>query len=407
MLRDSKIARAWMLAAGATILLTASGARAQPGSSPAGGGRSMQEMVLQWGYLQSQYAALNPPDILGGPIRINVRQDSGGVRVVLPEGRPGSEPVTSVPDLSQGRFTLQALDATATDAVRSRDQVNFQASWKDPQGNTYAVRCDRVISRGVGYPVFGGVATNQVLYSLHGWGVPATPAGFTYVAFWGTGDALQNGRVVGRSVMVQGALIEVPQGYRSTTGAPVLRREFHVLVMPFSPASGTNAAVQRGVGTGETPWKGGRQRCWHVVFDDPRVTAGRVPPMPQTRLAGGPQGGPNFGSFVGRDAPREAVVVEMTNALRYVPSAIKIAVGQTVKWRNVSHFTHTVTCDPSLASDPRDVQLPEGAEPFNSGVMRPGAAFGYTFKTPGLYRYFCIPHEYAGMVGTVEVIGQP
>jgi plastocyanin len=369
----------------------------------------MQEAVLQWGYLQSQYAAQNPPDILEAPLGISIRQDSGGVRVILPDCRQGSEPVTSVPDLSQGRFTLQAVDATATDMGRARDTASFEASWNDPQGNTYAVRCNRVLLRGIPQPVSGGVAMNRVPYGPHSPGVPATPAGFPYVAFRSMGDALKNGRVVARSVMVQGALTEVLQACRSTTGEPVLvpRRRFHVLVMPFSSAPGANAAVQRNVGTGGTLWKGEEPPCWHVVFDNPQVAAARTPLLYQTPLPGGLQGGPDFGSSVGRGAPREAAVVEMTNALRYVPSEIKIAVGQTVAWRNTSHFTHTVTCDPSLASDPRDVQLPEGAEPFNSGVMRPGAVFRYTFTTPGRYKYFCIPHEYAGMVGMVDVIGRP
>jgi plastocyanin len=409
MLRYARIIRAWALATGAAIFLITPGTGAQPGNSLIGAERQMQEVVLQRGYLQSQYAAQNPPDILGGPIRISVRQDSGGVRVVLPECRPGSEPITSVAGLPRGRFTLQAVDATATDAVRTRDAVNFQASWNDPQGNTYAVRCNRVMSRGLGYPVFGGVATNQVLSGFNGRGVPALPTGFTYVAFWGTGDALQNGRSVGRSVVVQAALLEVPGGDRRGAGVPVpaVRRQLHVLVLPSSFAVSDNAAVQRNISTGDMRVQGREQPCWHVVFDNPQVAATRAPSLRQTRLAGDPQGGPEFGSSVGRGVPGEAAVVGMTNAMRYVPSDIKIAVGQTVEWRNTSSLVHTVTCDPSRAGNPQDVQLPEGAEPFNSGTMAPGSVFGYTFKVPGLYKYFCIPHEYAGMVGTIDVVGQP
>jgi plastocyanin len=409
MLRHAKITWAWVWATGAAALLVAQGTWAQPGSLPAVQQRQMQEVVLQWGYLQSQYAVQNPPDILGGPIQIRLRQDAGGVRVVLPASRQGSQPITTVASLSQGRFMLQAVDATATDAARTRDTVSFQASWNDPQGNTYAVRCNRVLPRGIEHPVFGGVVTNQVLSDFNGRGMPALPAGFTYVAFWGTGDAFQNGRIAGRSVVVHAALMEVSEGNRPGAGepGPALRRQFHVLVLPSFRASSAHTAVQRNVSTGNVRVKGGEQPCWHVVFDNPQVVAARAPSVRQTRLASPPPGGLNL-RFSGAPAvPGAAAVVEMTNLLQYAPRDIRIAVGRTVEWRNPSHLTHTVTCDPSLAIDPRDVQLPEGAEPFNSGVMRPGAVFRYTFKTPGLYKYFCIPHEYAGMVGTVDVIGQP
>ncbi|WP_162622742.1 plastocyanin/azurin family copper-binding protein [Salinisphaera orenii] len=35
--------------------------------------------------------------------------------------------------------------------------------------------------------------------------------------------------------------------------------------------------------------------------------------------------------------------------------------------------------------------------------MAPGADYAHRFTEPGTYRYFCIPHEAAGTVGTVVV----
>ncbi|MBD3345169.1 MAG: hypothetical protein GF401_08925 [Chitinivibrionales bacterium] len=55
------------------------------------------------------------------------------------------------------------------------------------------------------------------------------------------------------------------------------------------------------------------------------------------------------------------------------------------------------------ANDPKNVALPKGAKPFDSGTMQPGEEYRHTFTTAGLYRYFCIPHEKAGMVGEVIV----
>ncbi|MBM4029867.1 MAG: plastocyanin [Planctomycetes bacterium] len=93
----------------------------------------------------------------------------------------------------------------------------------------------------------------------------------------------------------------------------------------------------------------------------------------------------------------------MTNQLRYTPEEVTVTVGQTVVWTNTSSMSHTVTADPARAKDPSHVRLPEGAQPFDSGDMPPGATFRHTFEVPGEYVYFCIPHEAAGMVGRVNV----
>jgi len=99
-----------------------------------------------------------------------------------------------------------------------------------------------------------------------------------------------------------------------------------------------------------------------------------------------------------------AAVVTMTDSLQFVPKKITIEAGQTVLWKNKpSEIAHTVTCDPGLAEDKDNVQLPEGAKTFNSGEMQPGDTFTHTFKTAGEYTYFCIPHEAAGMVARVTV----
>ncbi len=72
-------------------------------------------------------------------------------------------------------------------------------------------------------------------------------------------------------------------------------------------------------------------------------------------------------------------------------------------WRNTSALPHTVTADPSKVVRPENVILPEGAAAFDSGNMDPGATFSHTFTTAGTYRYVCIPHELANMIGVVIV----
>ena len=88
----------------------------------------------------------------------------------------------------------------------------------------------------------------------------------------------------------------------------------------------------------------------------------------------------------------------------FSPEHIQIHVGDSVEFTNVSRGVHTVTADPSLAEDPKNVILPEGVSPFHSEFIRPGNKFIHEFTTQGLYQYICLPHESMGMKGQVEVL---
>ncbi len=93
----------------------------------------------------------------------------------------------------------------------------------------------------------------------------------------------------------------------------------------------------------------------------------------------------------------------MNDRLRFVPTEITIKAGDTVEWRNIGSIPHTVTADPGRAPSSRNVELPSGAEAFDSGWVMGGQSFLYTFSEPGVYRYICLPHERARMLGTVIV----
>jgi plastocyanin len=99
----------------------------------------------------------------------------------------------------------------------------------------------------------------------------------------------------------------------------------------------------------------------------------------------------------------EGTVIEMTNQLTFSPETVTIEVGGRVTWKNTSDVFHTATGDPDQAVDPANVRLPAGADPWDSGGITAGGEYSRTFDVPGEYRYFCIPHEQAGMVGTVFV----
>ncbi len=120
--------------------------------------------------------------------------------------------------------------------------------------------------------------------------------------------------------------------------------------------------------------------------------------LPYVSTTSAPAGDQNGANPAGKE-----VAVRMTNSLKYVPEEVTILAGQTVVWTNTSSSFHTVTADPALAEDRSHAQLPEGAQPFNSGNIAPGDAFRHTFEVPGTYVYFCIPHEAMGMIGKIIV----
>jgi plastocyanin len=97
--------------------------------------------------------------------------------------------------------------------------------------------------------------------------------------------------------------------------------------------------------------------------------------------------------------------VEMTNALQFQPAQLTVPRGTTVTWVNSSSVQHTVTDDPSKAVNPADAQLPSGVQPWDSGNVDAGKTYQHTFDVPGTYKYFCMPHESAGMIGTIVVTG--
>jgi Copper binding proteins, plastocyanin/azurin family len=75
-------------------------------------------------------------------------------------------------------------------------------------------------------------------------------------------------------------------------------------------------------------------------------------------------------------------------SFNYTPKDVQIAVGDTVVWRNLDATVHTVTASRGE---------------FNSGSMRQGQEWSATFTVPGVYPYFCEPHEF--MRGSVSVTG--
>jgi plastocyanin len=86
----------------------------------------------------------------------------------------------------------------------------------------------------------------------------------------------------------------------------------------------------------------------------------------------------------------------MTGQFFFSPANITVAPGDTVRWTNVGHVTHTATSGTAGGSD-------EGMF-FDSGNVSPGGTFRFVMpETSGVINYHCIPHAGLGMLGTITV----
>jgi amicyanin len=79
-------------------------------------------------------------------------------------------------------------------------------------------------------------------------------------------------------------------------------------------------------------------------------------------------------------APVGSTVEIKIENFAYSPAEIKIKVGDTVVWTNMDDVPHTATST-DLSGDR-----------FDSGLLRKGQSFSYTFKTAGTFSYKCTPH---------------
>lgn len=88
------------------------------------------------------------------------------------------------------------------------------------------------------------------------------------------------------------------------------------------------------------------------------------------------------------------------------PIGVLIKPDQMVRWTNVNPGnSHTTTAyHPANFGRPR--RIPESAKPWDSAYLLPDESFSLTFTERGVYDYYCVPHEQAGMVGRI-IVGEP
>jgi plastocyanin len=111
----------------------------------------------------------------------------------------------------------------------------------------------------------------------------------------------------------------------------------------------------------------------------------------QARSGTRPAGGQIFDVAVGPSG----------NKIRFVPDALNISVGDTVRWTWGSD-DHSVTSGTSCIADgqfcsPDDTNCDAGV------LSNTGFVYEHTFTQTGSYSYFCVLHCFAGMTGVINV----
>lgn len=141
------------------------------------------------------------------------------------------------------------------------------------------------------------------------------------------------------------------------------------------------------------------------------AAAGLVPAAAATGVRTA-RGAENPGSVGGGAElpPRVIGLLTQGGDFRFDPVGLLIASGSAVTWLNMGDFHTTTAFHPdygNLLPGEVPLRIPEGAEPWHSGMlgMTAGTEFEHTFEVPGVYDYFCQPHYSFGMVGRIVVDG--
>jgi len=123
-----------------------------------------------------------------------------------------------------------------------------------------------------------------------------------------------------------------------------------------------------------------------------------------TELSGGPD--------VVEGVPDDADHVIDMNAVAFEPEQLTVSRGDTVAWAHNASEPHNVVAYADEIPETADYWASGGFESEaaartgwenGEGAVRSGQSYVRTFETTGTHEYVCVPHEAAGMVGSVTV----
>ncbi len=85
------------------------------------------------------------------------------------------------------------------------------------------------------------------------------------------------------------------------------------------------------------------------------------------------------------------------------PVGMLVRPGTTVTFENDDPGNSHSSTAYHPANRDHPLRIPAGAKPWDSGYLLPGEAFALVLTEPGVYDYYCQPHEAAGMRGRIVV----
>lgn len=97
--------------------------------------------------------------------------------------------------------------------------------------------------------------------------------------------------------------------------------------------------------------------------------------------------------------------VGLVDGRRFDPDVLVVSAGTTVTFENESDEAHTVTAVdgvPEYFSSGGFGSEEQARDNLGDALIAPGDSYEVTFDEPGVYDYFCIPHQ-GEMSGTIEV----
>ena len=128
--------------------------------------------------------------------------------------------------------------------------------------------------------------------------------------------------------------------------------------------------------------------------------------IPRRVLLGG-----GLAALASHAVAQERVEIAMRGSARgervwFSPQGLAVGPGTTLRFVNRDPGnSHTSTAyHPDLLG--RQRRIPRAATPWDSGFLLPDKSFEVTLTVPGVYDYYCQPHEMAAMVGRI-VVGAP
>lgn len=114
-------------------------------------------------------------------------------------------------------------------------------------------------------------------------------------------------------------------------------------------------------------------------------------------------------ALAGCSASGSSAIVTM-QSFDFHPRRLRVGQGTTVEWVNDSGIPHTVTAYEDRIPDDADYFATGGYQSeraarndISGGLLDADDSYTHTFEKPGVYEYYCIPHESSGMLGEIII----